>query len=268
MFCKKCGSQINENDQFCRNCGEKVNNLESNYQGQVNNNTFIELDNNLESQVNNNNLGNNYQNQINNNLMNNTFTNLDNNISRNYKLILNRKKNFVGSLAKFNIYIDNQLVGKIKNGQTLELEVSGGNHQISINKNNSVNININRDTTADVVVYGVNNFGISNVNGETINNNNINTNNNYIIKNEKSTNSVLIASIIPIISVIMFFTISYYITFWVYGLVIGYAIVNISGLKNQKGSANYKKLLTKNIIAIIISAIILLLTAYITIYFS
>ena len=47
MFCKKCGSQINENDQFCRNCGEKINNIEN--------------------------------------------TN-----SKNYKLILNRKKNFVG----------------------------------------------------------------------------------------------------------------------------------------------------------------------------
>ncbi len=188
---------------------------------------------------------------------------VDTNISKNYKLILNRKKNFIGSLVSFSIYIDNKLVGKIKNGQTLEFEVSGGVHQISINKNNAVSITINTDTTADVVVFGTNNFGITNINGQSINNV---SDNNYSKRNETASNIVLIMSIIvPIISIILYFLSRYYIAFWIYAIIIGYCIVNIAGLKNQKCSESYKKTVIKNIIAIIISIVSIIITVYLTI---
>ncbi len=240
MNCKKCGSPILENEQYCRNCGESVLTLEN--------------QNNNVQQVNN----------INNSVVNGTNmqTNINNNISSTYKLILRRKKAFAGWAATFDIYIDNVLVGKVKNGQTIELEVSSGVHQISVNQNNPINITINGNTTADLVVFGLNNYGISNVNGQSINNNNDNA---FIQKNVKSTNYVFIASLaISIISIVMLVASGYYITFWIYPIIIGYSILNIAGLNNQKQSSNYNKLMTKNIIAIVISTIMLLVTIYLT----
>ena len=36
-----------------------------------------------------------------------------------YKIIINREKSFVGCLVGFKIYVDNNYVGKVKNGKTL-----------------------------------------------------------------------------------------------------------------------------------------------------
>ncbi len=229
MNCKKCGSQIFANEEYCRNCGEKID---------INNQIINQNYNQINNQVNNSNI---------------------NNMSGNSKLILNRKKNIIGCAVKFDVYIDNQLVGKIKNGQILEFEVTNGVHQIAINKKNPVNVTINADTTADVVVFGANNFGITNINGQTINSDMNVTNTNA----EKTTNTVLITSIVlPIISVVMCYLIEYYIAFWVYAIIAGYAVVNISGLKNLKGSDKYNNLLIKNIIAIILLSISMAVTIY------
>ncbi|MBQ9012267.1 MAG: hypothetical protein IJ105_03800 [Bacilli bacterium] len=190
---------------------------------------------------------------------------INNEIPQKYKLTLTRKKSFVGGMVGFDIYIDNVKVGKIKNGKTVELEITGGEHIISIHKNNPVSINITKDTTADVVVFGANNFGITNINGQGTESNN-SINNNYIEKNNKKTNMTLIISIIlPIVSLILFILLKSYITPWVYGLVIGFAIVNMVGLKNFKDNEKYKSLLIKNLIAIIISLIMAVISIYISV---
>ena len=43
-----------------------------------------------------------------------------------------RQKQFVGSLIPFDVYVDNQYAGSIKNGNTLSFPVYYGNHIISI----------------------------------------------------------------------------------------------------------------------------------------
>lgn len=178
-----------------------------------------------------------------------------------FKLTLNRKKNFVGCLVGFDVYIDNIKVGKIKNGETLVLEVDAGVHEISIHKKNPTKVTITGDTTADVVVFGSNNFGITNINGEGFI-----QNNSGIENNKKSTNIVLIFSILlPIISIVMFYTSGYYFQFWVHGIVAGYAIVNIFGLKNFKNYDEYKSLLAKNVIAIVISIVCALAISFIVV---
>lgn len=226
MNCKNCGYTLFENEQYCRNCGNhiSVQNTQINYQ-QQNNYTNLSISNN----------------------------------SNKCKLTLRRKKAFVASLVAFEIYIDNVKVGKIKNGQTIEVEITIGNHEISINKNTPVSIVINKDTTVDVVVFGLNNYGISNIDEQNTNN----IENNYVKKNEDKTNLIFYTSIIlPIISLIMFLTINFYITHFVYALFMGCAIINVFGLKklNLNNSKKYKSLLSKNIIAIILLAIAIIVT--------
>lgn len=225
MNCKKCGNPIFENEQYCRNCGEPIDELKN-------------QDGN-EQQTN----------------------NVNNDVYPKYKLTIIRKKTFVGWAAVFNIYIDNVLVGKVKNGQILELEVNGGNHQISINQNNPINIMIAENTTVETVVFGVNNYGI-NINGQS------NINNDEIIKKNKNLTDYLLwfSIILSTVSILMILFWQYYITYWTYAVVIGLGIANISGLRNQKNSNQYKWLVTKNVITIIISTIMLLMTIYITIF--
>ena len=174
-----------------------------------------------------------------------------------FKLTLKRQKNFVGCLVDFDVYIDNIKVGKIKNGEILVLEVDAGVHEISIHKKNPTKVTITGDTTADVVVFGSNNFGITNINGEGF------IQNNGIEKNKKSTRTVLVLSIlIPAISLIMFYITGYYLKIWVHGIIVGYAIVNIFGLKNFKQFEEYKSILIKNIISIIISIVSALVISF------
>ena len=189
----------------------------------------------------------------------------ESNTSSKFKLVLDRKKSFVGSLVAFDIYIDGEKVGKIKNGEKVELDVASGKHVISINKNNPVDIEINGDTSADVVVFGANNFGITNIGGlgSGIVNNTVDDR--YIKNTQSKVNSCLITSIaFPIISTVMLFTINYYITPWVYGMIIGYSILNIVGLKNIKDNSSlYKSSLIKCIISIVICIIAAIIGLYI-----
>ena len=172
-----------------------------------------------------------------------------------YKLVLNRKKNFVACLVKFDIIIDGVKVGKIKNGQVVELNVTAGNHTISINKNNAINIFVNGDVSADVVVFGADNFGITNISGQASVNMNDVSNNYFEKNNSKSNLTLLISIILPIISIILFYTSSLYIPPFIFGIVVGYAVVNIFGLKSQKGNQDYKSNMIKNWLAIIITIV-------------
>ena len=174
---------------------------------------------------------------------------------------------FVASLTKFKIYIDGVMVGKIKNGQSLTVDVTPGQHEISVHKKNPTMVTIEKDTTADVVIYGANSFGITNINGGS--GNPTLDDNDAIAKCEQRANLLLIGSVaLPIISVIMFYATSqkYVLQFWFYSVVIGYALVNISGLKNIKDhdSSTYKALLLKNVISLVIGIISVIITIYIT----
>ena len=97
----------------------------------------------------------------------------DNSIS--CKLILNRRKAVIASAVKLDVEIDGVKVGELKNGGTLELNISAGYHTIYFYKksifvnfipNNKINFLIKGDTTADVVVLGANSVGITNINGQ------------------------------------------------------------------------------------------------------
>lgn len=192
----------------------------------------------------------------------------NNNISSTCKLTLKRAKTFVASLVSFKIFIDGELVGKIKNGHIVTFDVTRGQHEISINKKNPTFIVVNGDTTADVVIIGANNFGIANINGESGSmQNSISSTPNYSSKYETQALSILIASVLlPIISVILYMVTNhkYVLQFWFYSIIIGYGIINIFGLKNIKGSDKYKSLIMKNVIAVVIAIISLIVTLYIT----
>ena len=179
MICPRCGKELLESETFCSNCGTPVTNLEEQVTSEM---------------------------QA---------------VSQNYgpyKLTLRRPKSFVGCLVAYKIYIDDQKVGKIKNGGTFEIELPAGNHSISLNKNNAVNIMMDDDTTADVAIFGTNNVGIA--------------------------------------SFIMYQTMQYIIMPWVYGIIMGLSIVNLVGLKNQNLSKEeHQSAFVKNCITIAVSLV-------------
>ena len=217
MICPRCGKELLESETFCSNCGTPVTNLEEQVTSEM---------------------------QA---------------VSQNYgpyKLTLRRPKSFVGCLVAYKIYIDNQKVGKIKNGGTFEIELPAGNHSISLNKNNAVNIMMDEDTTADVAIFGTNNVGITNVSGQS----NADTNaqiGSYTAKSGPRTDGLLVLSIIlPIASFIMYQTMQYIIMPWVYGIIMGLSIVNLVGLKNQNLSKEeHQSAFVKNCITIAVSLV-------------
>lgn len=234
MFCSKCGFQNNPGETICRQCGTALEN--------------------------NNQQMNNYPNQQN---VNTNTPNMNNNT---YRLTLTRPKEFVGSLIKFKIFIDNNEVGTIKNGETVVLNVSPGNHTISFNKTMVQNINISSNITADVVVIASNQFGLSNIrdnNGLNIQNNELYAeSSDKIIKSAKIPLQISIAWLV--ISFIMLFTVKMVVSPWMYGIPIGYTIINLSSLKKHKQILNnkYNSLVTSNIISIVISIIGAIVSGY------
>lgn len=245
MYCKNCGMQYNPGETMCRQCGAQ---LENNVQQP---NPMVQPQQPMNS----------FNNQP-------VMTPNVQTPSGVYKLTLTRPKNFVGSLVKFKIYIDNNEVGAIKNGETIVLDVNAGSHTISFNKTIQQNINMNSDTSADVVVLGGNRFGIANVrdaNG-SVQNNQVNTNN---VENiEKSAKKPLIASCACIgITFLLLFTVQMVISPWVYGVSIGYTIISISSIKKNKELLNekYSSLMRLNIISIVVSVIGMLISGFLMI---
>lgn len=47
-------------------------------------------------------------------------------------LVIRRKKNYKDSLRSFKIYLDGNLIGKIKNGSTLSFDISEGPHVLKL----------------------------------------------------------------------------------------------------------------------------------------
>lgn len=251
MYCKNCGMQYNPGETMCRQCGAQ---LENNIQQP---NPMVQPPQPVNS----------FNNQAVITPSVQTNSNVQN-TSGVYKLTLTRPKNFVGSLVKFKIYIDNNEVGAIKNGETIVLDVNAGSHTISFNKTIQQNINMYSDTYADVVVLGGNRFGISNVrdaNG-SIQNNQVATDN---IENiVKSAKKPLIASCACIgITFLLLFTMQMVISPWVYGVSIGYTIISISSIKKNKELLNekYSSLMRLNIISIVVSVIGMLISGFLMI---
>lgn len=186
-----------------------------------------------------------------------------------YKLTLTRQKAFVGSLVKFKIFIDDNQVGTIKNGETVTLNVSSGNHILSLNKTLNQNINISSDTFADVVIIAGNRFGLSNIrnnNGQSTENNELYTENvNKIIKAAKGP--LIFSCLCIAITFILLFTVGKVIAPWMYGISIGYTVINLSSIKKFKQSLNdkYTSLITLNVISIIVSVIGFIISGYLMI---
>ena len=187
----------------------------------------------------------------------------------NYRLTLTRPKNFVGSLIKFKIFIDGNQVGTIKNGETVVLDVSRGNHTISFNKTMDQNINISGDISADVVVIAGNKFGLSNIrdnNGITVQNSELYAES--VDKIVKSAKWPLRLSCVCIaLTFIMLFTINMVIQPWVYGISIGYTIINLSSIKKHKQVLNgkYKSLIIIDIISIVVSIVGIIISGHLMI---
>ncbi len=218
---------------------------------------------------------------LNNNYNNNSYGYNQNNVNNpqqpmynNYgtskcKLTLTREKSFVGCLVSFKIYIDNEKVGKIKNGKTLVLDVTPGQHVITINKKNPVTVMIMGDSSADVVIFGSNSFGITNFKDSNNSNSNNITDDRTLNRCKSSADFLLYFSIfLPILSVIMYLVTNheYILGFYFYSILIGYFIINIYGLKNIRKSykKEYTSLLIKNCIACFISVVSLIVTFSIT----
>lgn len=92
MYCSNCGSEIPNNSQFCGNCGNKIEQKP---------NELTQQDINKEP-----------------------------NENKRVKVIFHRIKAFQASIRSMNIYIDKKLVANIKNGETVEISTTYGNHNI------------------------------------------------------------------------------------------------------------------------------------------
>lgn len=264
MFCSKCGSQNNPGEIFCKQCGTMLgnNNQQAQFaQPQQNLNNNQQVNSNYNQQLNNNNE------QMNNNYSQPSININSQNINNGtYKLTLTRPKKFVGSLIKYTIFIDNRAVGTIKNGETIVLNVSSGNHIISFNKTMNQNINISSDTLADVVLITANKYGLSNIrnsNGLNIQNNELYTQNaDKIIKSAK--NSLIFSCSCIVITFILLFIVQMVVSPWVYGISIGYTIINLLSAKKYKQTLNdkYGSLIRLNIASIVISIVGLIISVY------
>lgn len=237
MYCKNCGMQYNQGEMTCRQCG-----------GQLNNNVQQQTQMAQPQQP--------------------VMSNVQN-ANGVYRLTLTRPKNFVGSLVKFKIFIDNNEVGAIKNGETIVLNVTSGSHTISFNNTMLQNIEINGDTFADVGVIASNKFGIIGIkdsNGNNMQNNTFNVNNaEKIIKSAKGP---LIASFVCIgISILLLFTVQMVVSPIVYGVLIGYTYVNYNSTKQNKEllKDKYDSTLKTSIISFVVAGIGLLLSLFLTI---
>lgn len=186
-----------------------------------------------------------------------------------YKLTLTRPKTFVASLIKFKIFIDNNEVGTIKNGETVVLNVSFGNHTISFNKTIEQSINISSDTYADVLVIAGNRFGLSNIrdnNGLSVQNSEIIGDN--VDKIIKSAKWPLIFSCGFIaLTFLLLFTVKKVISPVMYGISIGYTIINLSSLKKHKLilKEKYNSLYILDIISLVVSIVGMIISLYLMI---
>lgn len=249
MYCRNCGTQYNQGETTCRQCGAA---LEYNNQQIPQPSQMVEPQQPVNNMIN--------QQTINPSIPNPNGV---------YKLTINRPNNFVGCLVKFKVYIDNNEVGVVKNGEAIVVNVTSGNHTISFNNTMLQNLQISHDTSIDVGVIGSNKFGIINVkdsNGMTVQTSGIGTQNAEKIL--KSAKGPLIFSCSCIgITFILLFTVQMVISPVIYGISIGYSIINLNSIKQCKEllKDKYDSARNTSIIAIVVSSIGLLISLFLMI---
>ena len=223
-FCHSCGAELLEDDIFCGECGTKV--LGASEEKKEIEETPKHVDINPDAHKEKKDL---------------------------YRLTINREKSFVGCLASLKIKIDDKEVGKIKNGATLFTSVPEGSHTIFVNNQEIATLNITADTSVEVAFSGPNMFTLQNieVGGVT---QNIVENRNSKKGISASTKSCWTAVILfPVISLILAYTVQLIVHPIAYGFLIGYAIINIVGLKKYEKTQETQSLITQNIIIIAIA---------------
>ena len=94
------------------------------------------------------------------------------------KIIMLRESNYAGAVASYNIFLDNQKIGSIKNAGQLEIDIANGNHEIyltnailKIGKSNVLNFNSTDNSVIKILVKSVMS-SISGIKLELVSNNN------------------------------------------------------------------------------------------------
>ncbi len=232
--CRTCGAELLEGDMFCGVCGTRVNEKESEPVEEPPKHVDVNPDAKKEKK-------------------------------ELYRLTINREKSFVGSLVALKIRIDEKEVGKVKNGATLFTSVPEGSHKIYVNDQEIATLNITADTTAEVAFAGPNTFTIKNVEvgGKK-----------QALGENKGAKKSLVSStkscwtaviIFPIISVLLAYFAGLIIHPVAYGFLIGYAILNIFGIKKHESTPETKSLMTQNIIIMVIAIVEMIVAALLTV---
>lgn len=263
--CKKCGKELLDNDEFCWNCGTSIHEDKKEEPPKKESLISFKKEEKKEEKIEEKKVEEKKEEKQKGSLIsmgsNKEEPTLEEKkpVSMNRgdgcKLTLRREKSIVGFAVGYNVFIDDNKVGKIKNGQTLDLIVTRGKHTIAIsNKKNKIDIVINGDTSADVTLVSPNEVGISNVKGSgdysALNRDN---NVHYEEKAKKSANTCLcFTGALPLISLLWLWLVGGVVSPIVYGLFIGYCIINLAGLKKLNNPSLRTSLLIKNIIAMVL----------------
>lgn len=85
-----------------------------------------------------------------------------------YKLTLYRPKAFVGSLMNIKVYVDGEEKCILKNGETVTLDITGGNHHISFSGYSDCTLQILGDATANVMLITAREILLQDLNGANI----------------------------------------------------------------------------------------------------
>lgn len=175
--CPNCGANLNPNEDFCRVCGTKVSLPQNNFY------------NNVQPPQQMNSQGINLQQQnvnMGSQLTNNTL-NTNNSIC---KLTLTRPKAFVGSLWNLKVYIDGEKKCVLKNGESITLEVTSGNHHISFSGHTDYTLQVLSDATANVIPTDSSQVLLQDLIGANI----IEDENNSYNKKSRTISSLVVAS--------------------------------------------------------------------------
>ena len=175
--CPNCGANLNPNEDFCRVCGTKLPSSQNNFYNNVQqpqqiNSQSINLQQqsvNMESQLTNNKL------------------NTNNSIC---KLTLTRPNAFVGSLWNLKVYVDGEKKCVLKNGESITLEVTSGNHHISFSGYSDYTLQVLSDATTNVIPTDSRQILLQDLMGANI----IEDENNSYNKKSRTISSLIVAS--------------------------------------------------------------------------
>lgn len=157
MKCIKCYKEINDNSNFCEYCGNKV---------EKNINIFcINCGNKLDGgnfcsscgmKVSKSAIVNNYN--INSNKeMNNNGEVVNETINNNKSIILNitRQKKNIGFAVPFTVHVDDVVIGKLKNDNTISCNIKPGHYVVnieSVEKNTIQEIDVNENMSSVEII--------------------------------------------------------------------------------------------------------------------